>query len=362
MARMRGDDRKSNPLYQICTTFFEDVLRDFRLGSKYDPEDSNRVYKKWWTRPGTLDDYSNGHLRDAYTQNLLLGRVLNDLEYLYIATNSPDSVIQKDGEYSKRKETEGSSYSKLFYEIENRGSDIHVVVFGCGPASELWSLLFLLLHRKLYLDINTLRNTAKISKAILVDVAPWGDVIYAIKRSFDNNIQQLFTTLPSPTSTNGCLCSAAALGSSPIKDNQDSTVSEHCIDDICPIIEFVNENAFHNYRSEDPDGLQTSQLSDYSESVSFQKTESFMRWLDRDKLNIIFVYRLTWDVTKQSMAAWFKDLSEILLQQNISAEIFVADAYSTSNVFPELPGWKRHIVIEEGRENMHRNFYFFTQV
>ena len=166
MAFIRGDTRKSNPLYQICTTFFEDVMRDFRLGSKYDPEDSNRVYKKWWTRPGTLDDYSNGHLRDAYTQNLLLGRVLNDLEYLYIATNSPDSVIQKDGEYCKRKETEGSSYSKLFYEIENRGSDVHVVVFGCGPASELWSLLFLLLYRKRYLNNNALRNAAKISKAI----------------------------------------------------------------------------------------------------------------------------------------------------------------------------------------------------
>ena len=362
MARIRSDDRKANPFYQICTTFFEDVLRDLRLGSKYDPEDSNRVYKKWWTRPGTLDDYSNGHLRDAYTQNLLLGRVLNDLEYLYSATNSPDSAIQKDGEYCKRKETESSSYSKLFYEIENRRSDIHVVVFGCGPASELWSLLFLLLYRKRYLDNNALRHTAKISKAILVDVAPWGDVIFAVKRSVNSNIQQLFATLPSKTGSNGYLCSEVAQCSSPTKDNQDSTVFENCIDKICPIIEFVNENVFDGYGSEDPDGLQTFQLSDSSESLSFHKTESFIRLLDRDKLNIIFVYRLTWDVTKQSMAAWFKDLSEMLLQQNISAEIFVADAYSTSNVFPELPGWKRHIVIEEGRKNMHRNFYFFTQV
>ena len=236
------------------------------------------------------------------------------------------------------------------------------MVFGCGPASELWSLLFLLLHRKRYLGNNALRNTAKISKAILVDVAPWGDVIFAVKRSFNSNIQQLFTTLPGETGSNGNLCSEVALCSSSAKDDQDSTVSENCIDNICPIIEFVNENAFQTYKSDDHDGFQTFQLSDSSVSLSFQKTESFMRWLDRDKLNIIFVYRLTWDVTKQSMAAWFKDLSEILLEQNISAEIFVADAYSTSNVFPELPGWKRHIVIEEGRKNMHRNFYFFTQV
>jgi len=80
--------------HEACAALLALLLKDFGAASRqlYDARETERIYDSWWSRPGTLEDYSNPQLQRAYTQNLLFGRVANDLEYLELACTSQDGV------------------------------------------------------------------------------------------------------------------------------------------------------------------------------------------------------------------------------------------------------------------------------
>merc|ERR1711924_10496 len=116
------------------------------------------------------------------------GRVLNDFEYLELACGGtagpPDTPISEsvgdqananceDLESDRRLAGRASSFSRLLSE-----DSVHVVVLGCGPASELWSLLVFLQGR--FGD----SGVRRVAKAALVDAAPWGATLQELEKLF----------------------------------------------------------------------------------------------------------------------------------------------------------------------------------
>eukprot|EP00928_Gymnodinium_smaydae_P083889 TRINITY_DN67130_c0_g1_i1.p1 TRINITY_DN67130_c0_g1~~TRINITY_DN67130_c0_g1_i1.p1 ORF type:complete len:310 (-),score=30.22 TRINITY_DN67130_c0_g1_i1:126-1055(-) len=258
-----------------------DVLVDFRSasGQRYDQGAIDQLYNEWWSRRGTLDDYKNEMFQRAYTEKLLLKRMENDLEYLEMACGSG------------RHATNTNAISNMLSE-----SVLNVVVLGCGPSSELWSLLYFLAKV----------GGPGISRAELWDAADWGATVAELGNSFSRKLPR----------------HVPALGALPHID----------------------------FRSQD-----------LAVALNGSSDHGIISRLEKRSLNVIFIYRLAWDLGPDQMKRLFpRFLASI--GRLVRAEVFVADAFQSSYIYQAPPGWDRHILIEEGRANTHRNFFLFRQL
>jgi len=292
-----------------CRHTVENVLAKFSTNSAHALNMSNHdaaqksmmaVYHEWWNRQGTLEDYSNVVLQRAYTQNLLMGRIVNDLYYLEIATSGGSAA-----------------YSSL---LRNGTQPLNVVALGSGPGSELWSLMIFLGPRQL---------SKRLKRAVLVDAAPWGETV----RELDGLFRQQLSKYE-----NG-KCDLFAAG-----DGQE------------------NEGASESPSSSFRVNFHQADVSSVFQANG-QASALLASFLDRSPstLNLVFLYRLTWDLWAHAaqstlFSSFLKQLEDIP-----TVEVFVADAYSTSAVYQAGDGWQKQTHIEEGRTRDHRNFYSFRR-
>ena len=149
--------------------------------------------------------------------------------------------------------------------------------------------------------------SATISGVSLVDAAPWGGVLRELEQLFFQHLSRMDREAAAP-----------------------------------PPIGFFQENLAATFGG---------------------SPESLLAKLEPEGLNVIFLYRLTWDMGGGgAVAPFFEWLLVSIGRANYRAEIFVADAQRTSDVYRPPPGWQRQVFVEEGRTNKHRNFYCFKQV
>ena len=80
---------------------------------------------------------------------------------------------------------------------------------------------------------------------------------------------------------------------------------------------------------------------------------------------MVFIHNLTWDFGVERTAEWFTGLLELMSRQGYGVEVLVQDSAKASHVYLAPHGWRRSVLIEEGRNldaDKHRNFIFFRQV
>lgn len=142
------------------------VLFEFGRESRrrYDAADTDRLYDDWRLTPGAVIDYSHDQFQRAYTEKCLILRMDEILDFLDMACGT--------GTFAG-----GPSAPEPFSDLL-QASSVNVVGLGCGPAAELWSLLYFL----------TRRNGPAVSAALLVDFASWGATILELQDQFFKQI------------------------------------------------------------------------------------------------------------------------------------------------------------------------------
>eukprot|EP00392_Amoebophrya_sp_AT5.2_P013486 g13610.t1 len=285
------------------------------------------VFQKWWFRPGTLEDYANPLLQVGYVRELLKSRVANDFEYCQLAAAAGSRIG-----------TGGSSWNKL-----------HLCALGCGPASELWGLcLFLCLEgcswgKRHLLGRNEDPQTGFLSSALLVDAAPWGRAVTELQKAF------------------------ARTGLS-----EKGTEVEEEAPFAVPLT-FLQEDAFAQ-----PPGVWTAKkYLNLAPRHAGEIEASSGSPPSGGVLNVLCMYRLTWDVGAERMKRWMRGFLRVLDEdelRDVAVEIWIADAAATSKVYSDVikedtevdagkptlsESWDFQVLIEEARTKHHRNFYTF---
>ncbi|CAD7927947.1 unnamed protein product [Amoebophrya sp. A120] len=368
-----------------------------------------QVFQKWWIRPGTLEDYSKELLQVGYVHQLLPTRTANDFEYCAIAagrqTTSRDGFTSSlmmsskpKGEndlsyaFSSSRSTAVSVSSGEPEDVQKSTTRLHLCALGAGPASELWGMLS-------FLESPQVEVTASLESAVLVDAAPWGRAVKELQRAF------LSTRRKERTDASSRHFYRSARPKSKSSSAEDTTTREserqlaEKADPFALPIVFLQEDAFVTASS--------------SSSTQKEVGRQLARYLspDPEVLNIICLYRLTWDVGASRVQTWLRSVlraldegvdnsigppapsgaveeprllsfspaasgvagneANRLLKKPVQAEVWIADAAATSGTYKEvlnvggenesLLNWTFSVGIEEGRTKYHRNFYVFRR-